>query len=57
MEDQRLNLAPNAKAIGVKVFSAADVTADLDGVLKQLRNGTIHGQHVDSSGQQSPRKW
>lgn len=55
-EDQQLNLVPNKDVVGLNVFSAADVTADLDGVLKQLRNGMIHGQQVDTPGQLTPRK-
>lgn len=58
MEDQQLNLVPNKNAVGVDTFSAADVTADLDIVLKQLRNGTVNGQHEDTPGQLklAPRK-
>lgn len=56
VRSQQLNLGPNENENRVNVFSAADVTADLDGVLEQLRSGTIHGQHVDPPGQQSPRR-
>lgn len=56
MENQQLDLVPNENVIGVNVFSAADVAADLDGVLKQLRNGMTHGQHLDPPEQVSPRK-
>lgn len=55
-ENQQVNLIPNENVVGANVLSAADVTADLDGVLKQLRNGTTHGQQVDSPGHLSPRK-
>lgn len=56
MENQQLDLVPNENVIGANVLSAADVAADLDGVLKQLRNGTTHMHHIDSPGQLSPRK-
>lgn len=56
MENQQLNLVSNEGAIGVNILSAADVTADLDGVLKQLRNGTTHEQDVGPPGPLSPRK-
>ena len=36
--------------------SAADVTADLNDVLNQLRSGSVHGQHVESPGTLTPRK-
>ena len=49
-------MLPNENISGAIEFSAADVTADLDGVLKQLRIGTTQGQHIDSPGQQSPRE-
>eukprot|EP00903_Cladosiphon_okamuranus_P007015 g6824.t1 len=56
MENQQLDLVPNENVVGVNVLSAADVTADLDGVLKQLRHGMTHGQHLDPPAQLSPRE-
>lgn len=53
---QQLNLVPTEDATGVTVSSAADVASDLDGVLKQLRNGMVHEQNIESPGQLTPRK-
>jgi len=46
----------NKDMTGVAATSAADVTADLNGVLNQLRNGMIHDQHVESPGTLTPRE-
>jgi len=54
-EDQDTNVH-NKDMTGVAATSAADVTADLNGVLNQLRNGMIHDQHVESPGTLTPRE-
>ncbi len=55
-EGQDINMF-NKDMTGVTATSAADVTADLNGVLNQIRNGMIHGEHVESPGTLTPRKW
>lgn len=46
----------NKDMSGVAATSAADVTADLNGVINQIRKGIFHCQHAESPGTLTPRK-
>lgn len=53
---EQLNLETKEDATGVTVSSAADVSSDLDGVLKKLRSGMVHEELLESPGQLTPRE-